>query len=487
MHSGSHERKVSLVLAKMILVTGATGYIGNCLIPLLVEKDYRVRVLARDPERLRERAWLTQVEVVFGDLNEPSSLTAALAGITAAFYLVHNMSSGRQYEKREIESACNFASMAETAGIEQIIYLGGLAHPGEKIGAHLLSRLQTGESLRSGRVPVTEFRSSIIIGSGSTSFEMIRYITEQMPLLIGPRDQKNLTQPIGVQDVMAYLLAALETPACRGGIYEIGGKDTLTYIETMLVYAQLRGLRRAALLLPWIPVDLMAFLVGRMTPISERIARPLIGGMRGSSDVRDAAAAHIFPAIHPHTYRESALSALNRLSPSCLDPVWRNHTSLCRIRMAGFFIENRKVWLKVDPEKVFQVVIGLGGKGGWLYLNVLWQLRGILDKIVGGPGLRGRRSEKTLSENDIVDYYRVEIFVPGRMLRLKAELKTPGQGWMEWYITHDGEGTGLDQTAFFAPRGIEGFIYWYLLWPVHTFVFAGLIRAIARRVRDVNE
>ena len=464
-------------------MAGATGYVGNFLIPLLLKKGYQVRVLVREPERIRGRAWLPQVEVARGDLFEPSSLTPVLTGITAAFYLVHNMTSGRKYEKREVESACNFASMAEIAGLEQIIYLGGLAHPDEKIGAHLRSRLQTGDSLRSGHVPVTEFRSSLIIGSGSTSFEMIRYLTDQMPLLIGPHNLQNLAQPIAIKDVVKYLLAALEIPACWGGIFEIGGKDILSYAETMLVYAYLRGLRRQVLLLPWIPVDLMAFLVGRITPIPVDIARPLIGGMRGNSVVIDTAAEQMFPAIHPQGYRDSVLDALEQIHPTSLEPVWRTDASLCRVRVVGFFIENRQVRLKVSPEAIHQVVSGLGGKRGWLYMNTLWQLRGFLDKLIGGPGLRGRSSENALSENDIVDFYRVEAFVPGRMLRLRAELRSPGQGWMEWQLTPDSEGTRLDQTVFFAPRGLAGYIYWYFLWPLHTLVFAGLIKAIARRVR----
>ena len=474
-------------MEKLILVTGATGYIGNCLIPRLLEKGYRVRVLVRDPKRLREHPWLLHVEVAQGDLLDAQTITPALDHVDAAFYLVHNMSNGRHYEACETESAHNFVTAANTTNLQQIIYLGGLAHPEEKIGSHLLSRIQTGETLRLGRVPVTEFRSSFIIGSGSISFEMIRYLTEQFPLLVGPRDLKNLTQPISVQDVLAYLLAALETPACRGGIYEIGGSDVLSYAETMLSYARLRGLRRGMLLLPWMPVDLMAFLVGRLMPIPPRIARALISGIRGSSNVHHADADKVFPDIHPQSYPRSIQSALEQLSPTRLEPVWRNGASSSRIMTQGFFIVNREVRLDARPEVVYRVVSGMGGKSGWLYLNGLWQLRGLLDRLAGGPGMRGRGSEGNLSENDIMDYYRVEALEPGRMLRLKAELKAPGQGWMEWRAAPDGAGTLLSQTAFFAPRGLMGFLYWYLLWPVHALVFAGLIRAIARRVRELKD
>jgi uncharacterized protein YbjT (DUF2867 family) len=465
---------------KRILVTGATGYIGSCLIPRLLEKGYVVRVLVRDLETLRGRNWLSQVEVAQGDLLEVVSLRSALEGVTAAFYLVHNMSSGRHYEAREAESAGNFAAMAEAAGLQQIIYLGGLANPDEKIGAHMRSRLHTGEILRSGRVPVTEFRASLVIGSGSISFEMIRYLTEQVPVLVGPLALKNLAQPIAVQDVLDYLLAALETPACQGGIYEIGGKDVLSYAQAMSAYARLRGLKRAILLLPWVPANLMAALVGKLTPVPAHIARPLIGGMRSSSIVRSEAAGQAFPDIHPQPYRDSILRALEQLTPSRLEPTWKNGASLSRYRKEGFFIENRQIRIKVRPEAVFQVVIGMGGKNGWYFMDGLWKLRGFLDRLAGGVGLRGRSSEENLSENDVVDYYFVEALEAGRLLRLKAELKAPGDGWMEWQTIPDGEGTLLTQTAFFAPRGVPGFLYWYLLWPVHAMVFAGMIRAIAR-------
>jgi uncharacterized protein YbjT (DUF2867 family) len=471
---------------KIILVTGATGYIGNCLIPLLLKKGYLVRVLVRESEHLQGRAWIPQVEVFRGDLLEPDSLKPALEHVFAAFYLVHSMASGRHYEARDSESACNFADMAEAAGLQQIIYLGGLAHLDERIGAHMHSRLQTGDNLRTSRVPVTEFRASLIIGSGSISFEMIRYLVEQVPVLVAPRDLKHLSQPIAVQDVMDYLLAALETPICRGCIYEIGGKDVLSYAEAMTSYAKVRGLKRSVLFLPWMPKSLMAFLVGRLTPVPAHIARPLIGGMRSSSVVCDEFANDVFPNIHPQTYRDSIQRALEQLTPSQLEPTWKNGGSSSRLRKEGFFIEHREIRMEAGPEAVYGVVSGMGGKKGWYYLDGLWKLRGFLDRLVGGPGLRGRSSETTLSESDIVDYYRVEALEPGRMLRLKAELKAPGMGWMEWGTTPDGEGTLLSQTAFFAPRGTLGFLYWYMLWPVHTLVFAGLIRAIARQAMKLT-
>jgi uncharacterized protein YbjT (DUF2867 family) len=460
---------------KLVLVTGVTGYIGGCLVPRLLEKGYRVRVLARELERLRGRAWIQQVEVARGDLLDAQSLTPALEKVSIAFYLVHNMSSGRRYKIRENESARNFATAAGAAGLQQIVYLGGLAHPEEKIGAHMHSRLQTGNILRQGIVPVTEFRSSLVIGSGSASFEMIRYLTEQFPILIGSRHLRNLTQPISIQNVLEYLVAAIETPDLRGRIYEIGGRDVLTYAETMMTYARLRGLRRHPIILPWIPVELLAFIAGKLTTVPRRIARPLIDGMRGNSIVYDGSSRQAFPSIEPLDYRTSVLLALEQLSPSRLEPVWMNGASLSRIRRNGFFIENRQIRIEVRPEAVYRVVSGLGGS-----LNGLWKLRGVFDRLVGGPGLRGRSSAESLSVGDRLDFYRVEAVEPDCLLRLKAELKAPGSGWMEWRIMPNGGGTLLSQTAFFAPKGAWGFVYWYFLLPVHRVAFKYLFRAIAR-------
>lgn len=469
---------------KLILVTGATGYIGNRLIPNLLAKGYRLRVFVRDAKRLHGRPWIDQVEVAEGDVLDIDSLHAAMQHVRAAFYLIHNMSSGRHYETREIESARNFACAAQAACLEQIVYLGGLADPGEQIGTHMLSRIHTGDSLRTGSVPVTEFRASLIIGAGSTSFEMIRYLTEQFPLLIGPRSLRNIAQPVAVDDVLAYLQAALECPACRGRIYEIGGPDRLSYAEVMLTYARLRCLKRQVLVLPWIPAGLMAFIVGRITPIPRRIARPLIGGMRASSIVHTEDARTFFYDIHPATYQQALESALEALTPSRLEPVWQNGAALTRMMTQGFFVEHRQVHLVSEPEAVYKVVTCLGGRNGWLYWNWAWQLRGWIDRLAGGPGMRGRRSTDSLCEKDLVDYYRVEAVEPSRRLLLRAELKAPGQGWMEWQIRSNGAGSLLSQTAYFAPRGLSGFLYWSLLLPLHTTIFAGLIRAIARRAEE---
>ena len=471
----------------LVLVTGATGYIGRHLIPYLLAQGVCLRCLARDPLRL-EYTWMSQVEMVTGDIMDPETLTRALEGVSTAYYLIHSMASGRDYVERDLAAARSFASAASRAGVEKIIYLGGLADPNTQIGQHMLSRIQTGQALRQGSVPVIEFRASVIIGPGSISFEMIRYLTEQFPVLVGPRWLTNRAQPVAIQNVLDYLLAALTSPASESKIYEIGGPDMMTYAETMLVYARLRGLKRKLLIFPVLPLGLMAFFVDKLTPVPSSIARPLIDSMRAESIVHNTAARQDFPQIRLLDYQASVTAALDKLSPEHIEPaLYGGAQSVIIIKDEGFFIDHSCTSLDLKPEFIYQAVSGLGGKRGWLYLNWLWQLRGLLDRWLGGPGMRGRQDENALQVGAIVDFYRVETLEPGRMLRLQADLKAPGAGWMEWRLRPRPEGdVQLLQTAFFAPKGITGFLYWYLLYPVHRLIYAGLLKAIARRAQEIQ-
>ena len=468
---------------RLILVTGATGYVAGKLIPCLLDRGYPVRCLVRDPTRLRSRTWFSRVEVIDGDVVSCETLTQMLDGVSAAYYLIHNMASGRQYHERDISAAHNFAQAASAAALEQIIYLGGLADPSAKIASHLRSRLLTGEALRQGSVPVTEFRAGPIIGAGSISFEMIRFLTEQLPILLGPPWVLNRTQPVAIQDVLNYLLDALEIPASRNQVFEIGGADVLTYAETMLVYARIRELKRRLFVLPVMSLGLMAKFVDLTTPVPAIIASPLIDGMRSDSVVRDTSVLRVFPHIQPLGYQAAVLSSLDLLAPAELEPIWEDGANPVKIiKHAGFFIEYRQVKVDVSTEAVYRAFSGLGGKCGWLYLNKLWKLRGLIDRLLGGPGMRGRPDAFVLNIGDVVDFYRVEALDPGRMMRLRAELKAPGDGWMEWRVeSHPQGGSLLSQIAFFAPRGGSGFLYWYLLNPVHRLVFTGLIKRIAHQ------
>lgn len=471
---------------KTILITGVTGYVGSCLVPRVLQLGARVRVLGRNLARSSEQPWFRQVEQVEGNTLDPAALARAMQGISTAYYLVHNMSSGRNYFESERQSAALFASQAAAAGVEQIIYLGGLANPADELGRHLRSRLQTGDVLRAGSVPVTEFRASLVIGSGSISFEMIRYLGEQFPILPGPKWMHRRTQPISIENVLDYLVAALDNPLSLGKVYEIGGSEVLSYADTLAVYASLRGLKRKMFTFPWPGERLMAHIAARVTPVPVSIAGPLLDGMRSDSIVRDTSARQDFPQVQPMGYRQAVEQALECLVPDCLEPVLKNRRSSFRIKQKGFFIECQQVFTRACPQEVFQVLAGLGGKDGWLYMNWLWKLRSWLDGLAGGPGLRRKPDGQAPEVGGILDFYRVELLEPGRRLRLKAELKAPGSGWMDWQLSPQDGGTWLSQRAFFAPRGLPGFIYWYLLLPIHRLVFSGLVKAIVRRVEKTS-
>ncbi len=465
---------------KLILVTGATGYIASRLVPKLLDRGYAVRCLVRQSLRLKSRTWFPYVELVHGDVMDLSTLSPAMEGVHTAYYLIHNMSSGQGYTSLELNGAQNFAIAAEQAGIEHIIYLGGLADPDRKISSHMRSRIDTGESLRKGKVPVTEFRAGVIVGPGSISFEMIRFMTELMPVIFGPLWLQNMSQPIAAQNVIDYLLTALEIRPDQSQVFEIGGPNKMSYAKLMLTYGRLRGLWRRYVVVPGIPLWFMALGVEWMTPVPAAIARPLVDGLRSDSLVQDESARRTFPNINLIGYEEAVNIALGQLRPDRLEPSWKDcDQSVKIIKHEGFYIDHRCIQVRAAPEKVFQVISAMCGKNSWLYADWLWKLRGWLDRLFGGPGLRGRTD--ALKLGTVVDFYRVEAIEEDRILRLHSELKAPGEGWMEWRIEiEDGE-TRISQTGFFAPRGFWGFAYWILLGPFHRLVFRGLIRTIARR------
>jgi len=376
---------------KLILVTGATGYIASRLIPELLERGHRVRCLVRQADRLKARTWLPYVEVIQGNVMDPSTLHPAMDGVHTAYYLIHNMSSGHGYPSLEQSGARNFARAAELADVKHIIYLGGLADPDRRISFHMRSRIETGKSLRKGKVPVTEFRAGVIVGPGSISFEMIRFMTEMMPVIVGPVWLQNLAQPIAVQNVTDYLLAAVKNKPDQNRVFEIGGPDRMSYAELMLAYGRLRGLRRKYLVMPRLPLWFMALGIEWLTPVQAVIAAPLVDGMRSESVVRDDAARQVFPNVQLLGYEEAVKSALARLHPACLERTW----SGCRppiqvLKSEGFFIDCRCLQVRAAPGKVFDAVTSLGGKNGWPYADYLWQARGWLDRLLGGPGMRGR-------------------------------------------------------------------------------------------------
>lgn len=452
---------------------------------------YRVRCLVRDPARLQGRPWQSAVEIVAGDVLQPDSLAPAVQGVQAAYYLVHSLGGGSDFHQRDLSAANHFGVAARTAGVERIIYLGGLAEASPALSEHLRSRQQTGDSLRSAGVPVTEFRAGVIVGSGSVSFEMIRYLTERVPVMICPRWVYTRTQPIGIREVLEYLMAALTVPESSGRTIEIGGLEVVTYSEMMTIYAEVRGLRRWMLPVPILTPRLSSYWVNLVTPIPAVIARPLIEGLRNENIVHDTSARQLFPHIQPVTYRTSVERALAALQASNIETAWSDALSTTQgdvppvilTTQEGMIIERRQRIVAASPADVYTVFMGLGGKRGWLYMNWAWEIRGFLDRIIGGVGLRrGRRDPDTLRVGDALDFWRVEAIKPERLLRLRAEMKVPGKAWLQFQVTPREDNQALLlQTAFFAPKGLMGLLYWYALYPLHGLIFSGLADRITQR------
>jgi len=475
--------------SKLILVTGATGYVGGRLVPRLLEAGHRVRCLVRDSARLQGRTWLPQVEVVSGDLLRSQSLADAMRGVEIVYYLIHSMGAGIDFSERDLAAARNCACAAKASGVQRILYLGALGDSQTALSPHLRSRQETGAALREAGVPVTEFRAAVIVGSGSLSFEMIRYLTERLPVMICPRWVFTRVQPIAIRNVLDYLVAALDSPDSAGCVLEIGGQDVLTYAGMMTGYARVRGLRRWLISVPVLTPRLSSYWVHLITPIPDTIARPLIKGLGNEVVVRDDMARRLFPAIELLDYETSVRLALAKIESHGVETSWSDaltssqgqKTPVALLSSEGMIIERRQRKVPADSGTVFLCLARLGGDHGWLYLDWTWQLRGMIDRLCGGVGMRrGRRDPENLRVGDAVDFWRVEALEPGRLLRLRAEMRVPGKAWLEFQTAALSGGTCmLTQTAFFAPKGLLGLLYWYMLYPVHSLIFGGLIRRIA--------
>lgn len=481
---------------RTILVTGATGYIGGRLVARLIESGFRVRCLARDPARLQGRPWLAQVEVAVGDCLRAQTLPPAMRGVEVAFYLVHSMAAGHDFEQRDVLAARNFATAARAAGVQRIIYLGGLGDPDSALSDHLRSRQETGAVLRETGVPVTELRAPVIVGSGSLSFEIIRYLTERLPVMICPRWLYTRAQPIAIRNVLDYLVAALDTPASVGRIIEIGGADVLTYGDLLRGYAKARGLKRWLVPVPVLTPRLSSYWVHLVTPIPAAIARPLIQGLRNDVIVRDDIARRLFPQIKPLDYATAVRLALANLETGHVETAWSDALSSSQgdvgpvvlTTQEGMILERRQRLVRAPASRVYQVFSGLGGATGWLCMDWAWRVRGFIDRLLGGVGLRrGRRHPREVRVGDAVDFWRVETVEPDRLLRLRAEMKVPGRAWLEFRVEPiDAATSRLFQTAFFAPRGLTGLLYWYLLYPIHAVIFNGLVKKLALLAEEVG-
>lgn len=477
----------------LILVTGATGYVGGRLVPRLVEAGYRVRCMARDPERLKGRSWQKQVEVVQGDALNKQSLVEAMQGVTVAYYLIHGVQGGKVNAERDMRAARNFAEAAEEASIRRIIYLGELVNTTDYLSPYLRARHETGYILRYGRIPVTEFRAGMIVGSGSVLFEMIRYLSEREPLFICPRWFFSMAQPIAIRDVLSYLITALETPESIGKMIEIGGATRLTYADMLFAYAKERGLRRFLIPTPFYAPRLSAFWVHMVTPIHWRIVLPLIEGLRAKLVVHDDLAKILFPQIRPLDFQTATYLALRRIKIDKVETSWADAliTTAGDIKPytfsveEGLMIERRQIPVEVPSNAVFRAYTGLGGERGWLYMDWAWVVRGWLDKLVGGPGLRrGRRHPDEINVGEPLDFWRVEALEPDRLLRLRAEMKVPGNAWLQFESISQEDGkTLLVVNAYFDVHGVTGLLYWYAMFPFHKFIFDGLTSRLASRAR----
>ena len=483
---GSHTKG-----SRLILVTGATGYVGGRLVGRLLDAGYRVRCLARDPDRLRDRDW-PGVEILRGDVLDAASLPPVLDGVTDAYYLVHSMAAGPEFLEQDRRAAAAFRDAAAAAGVRRIIYLGGLAHEVQRLSRHLQSRIETGDSLRAGPVPVTELRASVIVGSGSLSFELIRYLAERLPVMVAPRWVMTRCQPIGIRNVLEYLTACLEKPESDGRILEIGGEDVLHYRDMISIYAEERGLRRRIVAVPFLTPRLSSYWLGLVTPFPTSVARELVDSLKNETVCRDHTARLLFPQIRPFTYREALGAALKRFDANEVETSWAGAFSSAPKGIPppvtlkdeeGMIVEERHRVVKASPESVFGVVARIGGDEGWYYGNWLWEIRGLMDRMVGGVGLRrGRRNPRSLRLGDALDFWRVEAWKEPRLIRLRAEMKVPGEAWLQFTIEPREDGTSLlSQTAFFAPHGVPGAFYWYGLYPIHRQMFSGMINVIARR------
>jgi uncharacterized protein YbjT (DUF2867 family) len=476
-----------------ILVTGATGYVGGRLVPRLVEAGYRVRCMSRDPERLEGRPWRKQVEVVKGDALDKDSVIAAMKDVSIAYYLIHGVQSGIVHAERDMTAARNFAEAAEEAGIQRIIYLGELVNTTDYLSPYLRARHETGYILRYGRVPVTEFRAGMIVGSGSVLFEMIRYLSEREFLFICPRWFFSMAQPIAIRDVLAYLLAALDSPESIGKMIEIGGAKRLTYADMLFAYARERNLKRFLIPTPFYAPRLSAFWVHMVTPIHWRLVLPLIDGLRAELVVNDDLAKKLFPQIKPLDFQTATHLALRRIKRDNVETSWSDAlvTTAGDIKPyiftveEGLMVERRQVVVDVAPEAVYRAFTGLGGDRGWLYMDWAWVIRGWLDKLVGGVGLRrGRRHPDVIWAGESLDFWRVEALEQNRLMRLRAEMKVPGDAWLQFESLPQENGhTLLTVKAFFDVHGVTGLLYWYAMYPFHKFIFDGLTNRLASRAR----
>ncbi|MFI1167513.1 SDR family oxidoreductase [Streptomyces sp. NPDC020801] len=480
------------------LVTGATGYIGGRLVPELLDAGHRVRCLARSPGKLRDHPWSGEVEVVRGDVTDAASVAEAMRDVDVAYYLVHALGSGGDFEETDRRAARIFGEQARAAGVRRIVYLGGLTPTGvpeEELSPHLRSRSEVGRILLASGVPTAVLRAAVIIGSGSASFEMLRYLTERLPVMVTPSWVRTRIQPIAVRDVLRLLVGSARMPDDVNRTFDIGGPDVLTYREMMRRYAAVAGLpRRIIVPVPVLTPRLSSHWIGLVTPVPASIARPLTESLRHEVVCREHDITRYVPDPpgHPVGFEEAVRLALQRVrdaqvmtrwssasvpgapsDPLPTDPDWAG---------GSLYTDRRERIVDAPREALWRVIEGIGGENGWYSFPLAWALRGRLDRLAGGVGLRrGRRDAQRLRVGDSLDFWRVEEIEPGRLLRLRAEMRLPGLAWLEMRADTDAAGhTRYRQRALFHPHGLAGHAYWWSVSPFHALVFGGMARNIAR-------
>jgi uncharacterized protein YbjT (DUF2867 family) len=471
--------------SRLILITGASGYIGGRLLTALERAEWRVRCLARHPGYLQSRIG-PNTEIVKGDCLDLPSLAPAMDGVHTAYYLVHSMGSSGKFEEEDRQAAQNFADAARAAGIHRIIYLGGLGEAEQELSAHLRSRQEVAHILRSSGIPTVELRASIVIGSGSLSFEMIRALVQRLPVMICPRWVAVKTQPIAVEDVIAYLVQSAELPDGAESVYEIGGTDQVSYGEIMQEYARQSNLKRWFISVPVLTPRLSSLWLGLVTPVYARIGRKLVDSLRNPTLVRDHSARTVF-TVKPKSVREAIERALRNEDHAFAQTRWSDALSSSGatrqwggVLFGTRLVDSRAVEVSVPPAQAFTPIRRIGGATGWYFAGSLWWLRGFLDLLFGGAGLRrGRRNPDLLSPGDTLDFWRVESFEPDRSLRLEAQMKVPGRAWLQFEVEPSAQGSVIRQTAIFDPAGLAGLAYWYSLFPIHKWIFAGMLKRIA--------
>lgn len=472
---------------KLILIAGASGYVGGRLIKKLLQEGHAVRGMSRNGEGLRAK-WGEQIEVVEANVLNAPSLPEAFEGVSVAYYLIHSMESGKNFGELERQSAWNFAQAAREAGVERIIYLGGLADESQGLSPHMESRIETGRILRNSGVPTLEFRASIVLGAGSLSFEMIRALEQRLPIMITPRWVRVKAQPIAVEDLLTYLVSGLELSDDQLGIVEIGGADVISYKGIMQAYAEERGLKRIYLPVPILSPKISSLWLGLVTPLLARVGRKLIESVTHPSVVQDPKALELFP-LRPKGVKAAMEEALREEEEGFALTRWSDalsagntHRTWAGVRFGSRLLDTRTVSSTLPPEQVFDAVMQIGGETGWYYATFLWKIRGFIDEWVGGVGMRrGRRHPRELIPGDVLDCWRVERVDPGQVLRLRAEMKLPGRAWLEFEVSPEEQGgCTLRQTASFDPKGLSGLMYWYGIYALHELVFRGMAKGIVR-------